>query len=492
MLTRRPRLTQIFGSLTILLLSGVVCAEPWLPPGDLALRSDIQILADAGVIKAPVMVWPLRWADISRDVLASSDADYADSVIGLSLARVTRRVRREMRTSGIQPHFRASASEKPRSIRTFEDTPRETGELEVGAQWQGDRIAYRLQVTGAVDPQDDKSVRADGSYVTAVWGNTLFSVSAMDRWWGPGWEGSLILSNNARPVPMISIERNYSDPFNTKWLSWIGPWSAQIFFGQLESDRAVPDTQLFGLRLDFRPIPSLQIALSRTALWCGEGRPCDLETFWDLLIGNDNEGPNTPGDQLAGIDVRWAGSPTKFPFAIYTQWIGEDEADSLPSKYLGLFGIENSGALFDTGRTYNVHLEYADTACGFNESNPTFDCAYNHFIYQSGYRYRRRSMGHPADNDTQTLSLGGVVVGNDGSSWSGLVRWADLNRAALPDPANSVAMTPQTLYNIELSHNREIRWGSISVGIGFDNLEDELTGNSSDDIRAFLQWTSRP
>ena len=54
---------------------------------------------------------------------------------------------------------------------------------------------------------------------------------------------------------------------------------------------------------------------------------------------------------------------------------------------------------------------------------------------------------------------------------------------------NSVAMTAQTLYNLELSHNRDIRWGVIKAGLGYDRLEDEMTGSTSDDVRAFVEWT---
>ncbi len=491
MLTARPSSAI---SLAIVLVTAVFArfanAEPWLPAGDLALRSDIQILADAGIIKAPVMAWPLRWPDIARDVLADTDSEGYDSWVRSALNRVKRRAQTEMRSGRVTTHVRAAAAENPRLLRTFEDTPRESGELEVGARWLGDTFAYRLQVTGALDPEDDKEIRLDGSYLGAVWGNTLFSVGYLDRWWGPGWDGSLILSNNPRPIPMLAIERNYSDPFETKWLKWLGPWTGQVFFGLLESNRAVPDAQIFGLRLDFRPTPNLQVALSRTALWCGEGRPCDLEAFWDLFTGNDNEGPDTPGDQLAGLDLRWASPNTGIPFAFYTQLIGEDEAGGFPSKYIGLFGLESWGAWGSDARSYNLHVEYSDTACAFNDSIPQFNCAYNHHIYQSGYRYRRRSIGHSADNDARVLSFGGVIVKEDGSSWSGLIRWANLNRGGPPDPRNSVAMTEQTLYNFELSHRRELKWGSISAGIGFDHLEIEITGESSDDPRAFVQWTS--
>ena len=65
-----------------------------------------------------------------------------------------------------------------------------------------------------------------------VLGNWSASLGKVDRWWGPGWDGSLILSTNARPIPAISLDRRIAEPFENKWLSWIGPWSFHSFIGQ--------------------------------------------------------------------------------------------------------------------------------------------------------------------------------------------------------------------------------------------------------------------
>ena len=48
--------------------ASVASADPWLAPGDAGLRSDIQLLADAGIIRGPVTTWPMSWPDLARDV----------------------------------------------------------------------------------------------------------------------------------------------------------------------------------------------------------------------------------------------------------------------------------------------------------------------------------------------------------------------------------------------------------------------------------------
>jgi hypothetical protein len=76
-----------------------------------------------------------------------------------------------------------------------------------------------------------------------------------------------------------------------------------------------------------------------------------LDTFIDLLLGNDNLGDegidrsNEPGDQLAGIDIRRASTLFDKPIAVCGQFIGEDEAVGFPSRFLGHLGLETSGML---------------------------------------------------------------------------------------------------------------------------------------------------
>src|ERR1700741_223764 len=89
-----PSITAITARtvVTIVLLSGFAAAaraDPWLAPGDEALRSDIQLLADAGILHGPVTSWPLSWPDIARDALAA-DARGLDEATADALLRVRR------------------------------------------------------------------------------------------------------------------------------------------------------------------------------------------------------------------------------------------------------------------------------------------------------------------------------------------------------------------------------------------------------------------
>ena len=132
----------------------------------------------------------------------------------------------------------------------------------------------------------DEGLSLDGSYLAARLGNWSATLGKVDRWWGPGWDGSLILSSNARPIPTISIERRMPEPFESKWLSWLGPWSFQSFVGRLEEERHVPNPLLWGMRGDLSPtiLDGLELGFFRVIQLGGQGRPQGLSTFVDAFL----------------------------------------------------------------------------------------------------------------------------------------------------------------------------------------------------------------
>ncbi|MEL6199743.1 MAG: capsule assembly Wzi family protein [Pseudomonadota bacterium] len=474
-------------------LPGPVTAGPWVEPGDLALRHDIQTLADAGVIRSPVTSWPLSWGDILNDTADFDDLSALSLTQQTALTRVRRRGLRETGVGRIDIRVDAKYDTEPGLLRGFERRAREETDVFVSAGWLGNRWAAEVRVAGVSDPDDDKDVRLDGSFVGVAVGNYMVSAGVMDRWWGPGYDGSIILGNNQRPIPAVSIERNDTAPFKSKWLRWIGPWDASFVWGQLEDDRAVPNARFLGLRINFRPLQSLEVGLSRSAQWCGSGdRPCDLDALVKLAIGRDNAGDddidssNEPGNQLAGVDLRWAPDFAPFNSAFYMQMIGEDEAGGFPSRFLGQLGIEASGLVGMT--SWRGFMEFAGTTCQFYESSSRPNCGYNNGIYETGYRYRGRSIGHSADNDAEVLSLGGMAVEPDGDSWIAILRIAEINNDGAPDPANTLSATPADYTAFELSHRKVLQFGELELGAGVSRLEDAATGQEVDDSRLFVSW----
>jgi hypothetical protein len=319
-------------------------------------------------------------------------------------------------------------------------------------------------------------------------GNFMLSAGLMERWWGPGWDGSLILSTNARPIPTITLERNYTEPFKTRLLSWLGPWRASIAMGEAEShDVPVPGVRFFAARVNFKPRPWLEFGLTRTAQWCGGDRPCDWDTFVDMVLGNDNQvadgtvAQDQPGNQMAGYDMRLRSPWRALPLAFYTQWIGEDEAGGLPAKFIGLFGLETWGSLSSAG--WRIRAEYTDTACNFTRQTPIFNCAYRNQIYPQGYAYRGRIIGDSMDNDSRRFTLAGLVNFANGDFVSLTLRRLELNRDG---GDHAISTVPLDVDNVELRYSRGLGTGKISAGIGY---EDPATWpDSSSGLHGFVVW----
>lgn len=462
-------------------------ADPWIAPGDARLRHDLQLLSDAGIVHAPLTAWPVPWAEVARDVRSVSDDPGRPAWMAAALARVRSAAADATGVGVLEWNARMGGSEKPMTLRRFSDVPREEGELSAGLQYTGERVTYRLQATAVADASDDKDLRPDGSYAGVVLGNWMLSAGYIDRWWGPGWDGSLILGTNARPMPAVTIERNYSDPVEHPWLAWLGQFRSVITMAQFEGDRNdAPDARLFGMRFTWKPHPRLEIGLSRTAQWCGEGRPCDWDTFVDLLAGDDNDQnlSEQPGNQLAGIDLRW--SLPWAPMALYAQAIGEDEANGMPSKYLGLIGAELSGGLGD--RSWRAHVEYADTTCAFYESEPQFGCAYRNVIYSDGYQYRDRALGHAIDGDSQQIAASAMLVNADGSYWEFAAQDGRINRRGAND-VHSVSIVAAKIRSADVYHRRALFGGELMFGIGYEERDGGATNDDAGDARGMVIWS---
>jgi hypothetical protein len=472
-------------------------AEPLAAPGDMRLRHDLELLNDSGVINVPLTAWPVSLGDV-HNAIGAADVDDVSEASRAAYDRVREHLALEFETGTVRYRFGLAASENPRVIRGFENTPREEGETSVGLSWIGNRFAVNLAATYASNPFDDEEFRPDGTYVGMALGNWMLTAGWQDLWWGPSRDGSLLLGTNARPTPGIMLQRIASAPFESRWLSWMGPWTLTTFMSLLDDERVVNDAYLFGVRGSFRPPGTgLEIGISRTAQWCGDDRPCDAETFIDLLLGNDNRGVNVdpedePGNQLGGFDVRWA-LPRDIPAAFYMQWIGEDGRGGGQGvgSWLRQFGMEFRGTAGSL--SHRTHIEISDSMCregGFGFSDKKPDCAYEHSIYRTGYRYRGRNIGHPGDGDTLSYSIGSTLVQSAGPVWNASLRYMEINREGSPNSRHTLTPTRQDMYDLQISHERLTHYGRFHAGLGYSCTDDQATGISNSDVSGFIQWSS--
>jgi hypothetical protein len=399
-------------------------ASPWIETGDEQVRHHLATLADAGFISSPTAAWPLMWSNLKADLDNLNPADLNEGQLWSY-----RFLRHELRKAMNLLVFSQSvhASDQITTIGNFATDSNESFESSLGIAYTGEKLAYQAQATYSRDPADGQTYRADGSNINYLIGNWVIGAGLIDRWWGPGWESSLILSSNARPTPSIYLQRNLTLPFETPLLNWLGAWQMTTFMGQLESDREYPNAKLWGMRVDIKPFNQFELGLSRTAQWGGKSRRNDLTTFVKLFLGKDNlddidadltqDHTNEPGNQLAGLDWRWGYSYGATSGSVYGQWIGEDEAGGMPSRSIGMAGVELNRLLGETHA--RLSLEAHNTRVYFYDSEKAKEfgnVAYEHGIYHNGYRFHDRPIGASTDNDTESLTLRSQLYFRNGKS----------------------------------------------------------------------------
>jgi hypothetical protein len=420
----------------------------------------------------------------------------------VALQRVERRMRDETRDRVMRGRLKLGLAQEPVVVRTFEDTPRENAQAQAGVEWIGERLAFRLQGSLVNDPDDGDNFRLDGSYAGVALGNWIVSANMLDRWWNPGWDGDLLLSNAARPIPALMIERNRSTPFKTPWLSWIGPWKINLFNGwTFDDDRPVEDPMLFGMRVDlkplndvalwgFKPLDGLEVGVARTAMWGGSGRPKDFKTFWKILIGKSSNvgegGIDTPSDDFAdqrvAYDFRYAPPWLGVNLGVYGQRMFEDEKDNELIRRIEQYGAEHWGEIGSHGARYRIHYEYADTVVDGDE----FNDAYNNFVYPAGYTYKGRIIGYSTDNDSQARSLGFLFTDPRWKDWMVSVRNLKINRDGTG--RHSVSDVARDSWSYEASHQRPLLNGRLHLGVRYELWDEDQTNRDGDIFRTFAQW----
>lgn len=319
-----------------------------------------------------------------------------------------------------------SSTDKPGTPQGFAQSYPADQSLSLALNNSGEWWDLHLQgnVEGDKRIDNGSSVNANGAYGAVKLWNQWLAFGQIPQWWGPGYEGSLIRSDAARPMTGFLLQRAEQRAPETSWLSWIGPWQYQLSASQMNQYAAVPHTKIFGGRLTFSPISSLELGASRVMQWGGEGRPSSFSSFWDGLTGNDNTGESAddPGNQLAGFDFKLKLAPTLgWPVSIYGQMIGEDEAGYLPSAHLYLGGVEghhqwNSNAV-------NWYLEAHDTRSNMGRTN----YIYNHFIYKDGYYQQGYPLGDAMGGDGRLYAGKVELVTEENQRWSARLVYAEVN-----------------------------------------------------------------
>lgn len=370
--------------------------------GNERLRDDLQWLADRGVIQLSTSSWPLPLAAI--EAALAGRAGNVSAADRDALQAVEREVARHRAPLGAGLAVRANTASIPPM--GFERTVR--GELEASAWVQGSSgaLAGKLEVNGLSDPLTGPQARMnlEGSYLAAHWAGQVLYAGQLAHWWGPGQDGTLVWSNAALAIPGVGLRRAQERPFETRWLSWLGPWSYEVFLGRMLHNRLTPGTRVFSMRLQAEPLPGFEVGVSRFIQWGGSVGDNGLDSLVDAFIGRSNE-DDSVNNEMAGFDFRYTWLPAGNPLSLYAQFIGEDEAGLRPSSFLSQLGVQFKHTL--AGARLQWHLESADTMSrrffGLRDGTPNI--AYTHFQFLDGMYHEGLPIGHFLGGDGRANSI---------------------------------------------------------------------------------------
>jgi hypothetical protein len=470
----------------LMLFSANTLASPWISVGETRLKQHLHVLNDTGAISISLTTWPMMWADVDKAIALVDEYQ-----LNTAQKNALRELRFELRYQTKKEMKRSAelaAASSRTLLRDFDSKHYEKGRISQHFDWDGERMSFKLQANLTTDPGDDTfESHLYGSYLAGTFGEWVLGVGAIDRWWGAGHQSSLILSNNARPVPGVFFRTKQSQHFETPLLSWLGEWHFVSFLGQLESDRVIPEAKLTGMRFTFQPLADLEIGLSRAMMWGGEDRSENVSAFWKSLTSQgENETGSESGNQLAGYDFRYRFlQDDAVSLSVYAQMIGEDEAGYLPAKFMRQLGVETNVAL-SSGSSLNAFAEYSDTTAG-----SVGDVAYEHSQYRSGYRHRGRVIGASVDNDAKMLSFGiSHHQLRSAQSLAAVVSYIKLNE---DDRAggNTLSADALDLYQLSAAYQRLLLGGNLSLKVNYLSELPALIENDFEKVSVSTAWNYR-
>jgi hypothetical protein len=256
---------------------------------------------------------------------------------------------------------------------------------------------------GATDTNLNFYMREFSLKLTAF--NISLEAGRGTQWWGPGYHGSLLLTDHAFPMAMVKL--GSEEPFRLpSFLAPLGQWKVNSFLSQLDNTRDFNRAQVFGLRVSYLPTNWLELGATRLTQFGGSGRNQSFpETVFDAYFNAPNQSGSEEVNEQVMLDFRSRipSIPYLIPFPgglqIYGELGSEDKwSKAIPSRAAFLAGIYIP-QLF-AGGTTDLRIEYADTDFTRRKTSDHLTGVwYNNSIYTSGMRYKGFPLGHHMGTD---------------------------------------------------------------------------------------------
>jgi hypothetical protein len=308
-------------------------------------------------------------------------------------------------------------------------------------------------------------------------------------WWGPGFRGSMALSNNAFPLDQVRV--GTAEPFQLPWiLRYIGPIKLSGLVARLDEDRELPHALLSGLRINIAPSRFVELGFNRMFQFGGKGAADpSAGQFMSLFFFRRGCDTIDPADPLCVNNVLSLDATVRLPdigkyilfardVSLYGEfgWDDTQGNDIVPRKPGGLFGVYLAGVLGDP--KLDLRLEVAKTS----------DIQFVHVTYSSGFTNRGSVLSH--------------FIGNDGSDiYARVSRWAtpdlllgfQVSRSQIGPTELSLLSAPREKrhgFALDASY-RTSKDSSIFFGFDFARVNDRnfVSGKSGNDFLLRFDFT---
>jgi Capsule assembly protein Wzi len=446
-------------------------ASPWAEAGDSQLRNDIELLTTSGVIDEITIAWPLPWASLLHG-LRGKDFSRQPSAVRAAAQRVLAKAQAGT-AAGFSGEFTLDATNRPSVVYGFDGLGRGDAQSQISLGASAGVFSARLSLGAMTQNFGSKpnKLMLDGTYVSARLGGVLVYAGYLDHWWGPGQISALQLSNNARPMPQVGIERSSTSASSWPVLRWLGPWQAEVLFGYLDGPRIQPDTYYSAARLTIHPLKGFELAIARTEEFCGQGHSCvPLRDYFQF--SNNPLSINNTNDELA-FDFKYSNVVGRLPYQVYVQLMNEDYSWFDHSGTSHLFGtsffvptphspIKLTAEFSDSIATHHP-FSFGDSFYGFTYTNGQFP---------DGMRYRGRTLGFSLDTDSTLLSLQG--------SWSdtaGRFYELSLHHARIGNYHSNSNIVSRSPVIVNIGEARV----SLPLAMGGRRIQLDLAGRLQDD-----------
>src|SRR5579859_5719651 len=143
--------------------------------------------------------------------------------------------------------------------------------------------------------------------------------------WAPGPGGSFLWSDNIEPVPMFRLTQSVAHL--PGFLRVLGPARLDSFFGRLEGHTYVPNPYVYGNKINFKPLPNLELGFGRSCQIGGKGGdPLTTKNLLLSIFGQVNHKLNSvPGDSNASFDWSFYVPKMRNYLVFYGDWYADDD-----------------------------------------------------------------------------------------------------------------------------------------------------------------------